>query len=82
MDNIKKILQLLKSEQKKIIFAFVPLTLLLVIFETLSISLFIPIISNVLGDYQQPEIIKVKKILTLLFGNLDITKLIILLSLI
>ena len=35
MDNIKKILQLLKSEQKKIIFAFVPLTLLLVIFETL-----------------------------------------------
>ena len=49
MENIRKLFNLLdKSQRKKSFYFFIPLTLILIIFETLSISLIIPIISNIL----------------------------------
>ena len=81
MENIKKLFKLLDKNQIKILFLFVPLTLALIVFETLSVSLIIPIISNVLIESEQIEIFKINKILMFIFGQLSLSKLLFLLLL-
>lgn len=50
LDNLKKLKLLLNNNEKKKIILFIPLTLLLVFLETISIGLIIPIISYLLEN--------------------------------
>ena len=79
MENIRKLFDLLDQSQKKIFLFFIPLTLILILFETLSISLIIPIISNILMGSEHNEIFKINKIFDYIFGQLSFSKLIFLL---
>jgi len=79
MKNIKKLFNLLDQSQKKIIFFFIPLTLVLILFETFSISLIIPIISNVLLGSENNEVFKINKIFDFIFGQFSYLNLIFLL---
>ena len=45
LDNFKHLRQLLEKSEKRNILIFIPLTLLLVLIETLSVGLIVPIIT-------------------------------------
>ena len=76
MNFYNQIFKLLSIDQKKKLILFIPLTLIIICLETLGISLIIPIISNMLGEGNQSETIIITKIISYLFGELNINKLI------
>lgn len=76
MKYIINLIQLLNIQQKKILLLFIPLTLILIILETFSIGLIIPIITSVLGDNQSMSLnVQIEKYLKYFFENLTILNL-------
>ncbi len=76
MKYIIDLIQLLNIQQKKILLLFIPLTLILIILETFSIGLIIPIITSVLGDNQSMSLnVRIEKYLKYFFENLTILNL-------